>query len=162
VRFVADGHVAALARYLRLLGFDTLCDQGWDDPRLAAIAAGEGRVLLTRDRGLLKRRAVEHGVLVGSDDPEAQLVEVVRRLGLAGRIRPFSRCMRCNGLLDDVGKDEVAAQLEPASRAHVDRFRRCRTCGQVYWQGSHHPHLVELVDRARGSGPAPAPMGPDA
>lgn len=149
VRFVADGHVAALARYLRLLGFDTLCDQAWDDLELATIAARDARVLLTRDRGLLKRRVVEHGLFVWSDDPDDQLVDTVRRLGLAERIRPFTRCMSCNGSLDDVDKAEVAASLEPGTREHVDRFRRCRDCGQVYWRGTHHDRLEGLVEAAR-------------
>jgi uncharacterized protein len=151
VRFVADGHVAALARYLRLLGFDTLCEQEWHDPELAVVATRDHRVLLTRDRGLLKRKAIEYGVLVWSDDPETQLIDIVRRLGLAEQIRPFTRCMACNGRLEDVDKRDVAALLEPGTREHVDHFRRCRSCGRVYWRGTHHARLTELVDRARAA-----------
>lgn len=150
IRFVADGHVAALARYLRLLGFDTLCEQTWDDDVLAAVSADDDRVLLTRDRGLLKRRIVERGVLVWDHDPDIQLLEVVRRLGLADRMRPFTRCMRCNGLLEDVEKPDVELSLESGTLRSVDRFRRCRDCRRVYWQGTHHPRLVELVRRAGG------------
>ena len=152
VRFVADGHVAALARYLRLLGFDTLCEPGWDDEVLATVSARDDRVLLTRDRGLLRRRVVEHGVFVWDDEPETQLLEVVRRLGLAERIRPFTRCMLCNGLLEDVDKRDVETALEPGTRQSVDHFRRCRDCRRVYWRGSHHPRLLALVERA-GGGP---------
>ena len=150
IRFVVDGHVAALARYLRLLGFDTLCEQTWDDEMLAAVSAADDRVLLTHDRGLLKRRIVERGVFVWDDHPETQLLEVVRRLGLADRVRPFTRCMLCNGLLEDADKQDVEMSLEPGTRRTVDRFRRCGDCRRVYWQGAHHPRLVELVRRARG------------
>ncbi len=154
-RFVADGHVAALARFLRLLGFDSLCDPAWDDERLAQLSAGEERILLTRDRGLLKRGTVVHGLLVRADDPDEQLVEVVRALDLAAAARPFTRCMACNGVLAEVAKDDVAGLVGAESFAAFDRFRRCGSCGRVFWEGSHADRLRALVARAigRGSGP---------
>lgn len=152
IRFVADVHLGTLARRLRLLGFDTRFDRAWSDAALVDVAAGERRILLTRDRGLLKRRAVTHGLYVRDDDPRAQVVDVVRRLHLSGSIRPFTRCMACNGLLDDVDKAEVADRLEPRTRAAFDRFRRCRDCGRIFWEGSHHRRLRELVARVRVEG----------
>src|SRR5690554_6793227 len=97
-RFVLDQHLGRLAAYLRMLGFDTLYRNDYTDPELAAISAGEGRTLLTRDRGLLKRRVVTHGYCVRSTDPREQVAEVVRRFDLVHRIKPFRRCAHCNGV----------------------------------------------------------------
>lgn len=151
VRFVADAQLGALARYLRLVGFDTVLDPRWADGDLAARAGAHGRVLLSRDRGLLKRRAVANGVLVRDDDPDDQLVDVVRRLGLAERLRPYERCMACNGTLVDAGRAELAGRVPHALGARVGRFRRCRSCGRVYWDGSHRRRLDALVARARAA-----------
>lgn len=151
VRFVADVHLGRLARLLRLLGFDVRWRNDLDDAALAAIGRAEHRVVLTRDRGLLKRRDVTHGLFVRSDRPVDQAVEVVRRLDLAGRLAPFTRCLRCGGDLVPVPKDEVLDRLEPLTRRHYDEFRRCTGCGQVYWRGSHHEHLSELVGQMRAA-----------
>jgi len=149
-RFVVDVNLGRLARLLRLVGLDVRFDPALDDPALARISREEHRVLLTRDRGLLKRREVTHGLFVREDDPVDQVVAVVRRLQLAGRLVPFSRCLRCGGLLVEVGKDEVVDRLLPLTRRHYDEFHRCRSCAQLYWRGSHHARLDELVEQIRG------------
>jgi uncharacterized protein with PIN domain len=149
LRFVADGHLATLARYLRLLGFDTTFEPNCADDELATRSVAERRILLTRDRGLLKRRAVSHGVFVRRDDPDEQLLELVRRLHLGANLRPFTRCMACDGLLEDVDKAAVADRLEPRTRASFDRLRQCRGCARVYWEGSHQRRLLDLVERVR-------------
>jgi uncharacterized protein with PIN domain len=149
VRFVVDVHLGSLARLLRLLGFDTRWANDLDDAALADIGRAEHRVILTRDRGLLKRRAVTHGVFIRAEDPVEQAVEVIRRLDLAGRLAPFSRCLRCGGELAAVAKAEVVDRLEPLTRRYYHEFQRCRDCGQVYWRGAHHGRLSRLVDRVR-------------
>jgi uncharacterized protein with PIN domain len=151
VRFVVDVHLGRLARLLRLLGFDARWSNDLDDAMLASIGHAEHRVVLTRDRGLLKRRNVTHGLFVRSDRPVEQVVEVVQRLDLADQLAPFSRCLRCGGELATVAKAEVLDRLEPLTRQHVDEFHRCRTCGHVYWRGSHHDQLVRLVERIRAA-----------
>jgi len=108
---------------------------------------GEQRILLTRDRGLLKRRAITHGLFVHSQQPEEQTLEVMRRLDLRQRLAPFTRCLRCNGRLAAVSKDEVIDQLEPLTRQYYTEFSRCTECGRIYWAGSHHARLVSLVER---------------
>lgn len=148
VRFVADVHVATLARNLRLLGFDTVWDRDLDDPDLARMAATDQRVLLTRDRGLLRRSIVEHGVYVRDDDPLEQTVDLVRKLGLAENIRPFARCLACNDVPGPVAKEEVLDQLEPGTRRHTE-FRRCPGCGRIYWRGSHADRLEALLEEIR-------------
>ena len=147
-RFVADVHLGKLVRRLRLLGLDCLHDPGWDDPELAGISARERRILLTRDRGLLKRAVVTHGIYLHSDQPDKQVREVLRRLDLAASLRPFSRCTRCNGALEHVDKREVAARIPTRTRQHTDEYYLCRDCGKVYWRGTHWPRLQRLVQQA--------------
>ena len=149
VRFVADVHLGRLARLLRLLGFDTRWANDLDDDTLAELGRAEHRVVLTRDRRLLKRRRVTHGLFVRSERPVEQAVDVLRRLDLAGRLAPFTRCLRCGDALVTAPKDEVIDRLEPLTRQHYHEFRRCRACGQVYWRGSHHERLAQLVDEIR-------------
>ncbi len=155
LRFVADGHLGTLARFLRLLGFDTRYDSVVSDEALAEAVAGERRILLTRDRGLLKRSIVTHGLFVRDDNPDRQLDDVVRRLRLGSRLRPFTRCMACNGSLEPVAKDQVLDRLLPRTRDTVDAFQRCRGCDQLYWQGSHHARLAAIVARAQSAGARP-------
>jgi uncharacterized protein len=147
--FVLDVHLGKLARYLRLLGFDTLYDPDQSDERLAEISAREHRILLTRDVGLLKRRIVSHGYYVRESDPRAQLAEVVARLDLARGVRPFTRCLNCNGDLEPVDKKDVFDRLEARTRRHFEEFWMCRECKNVYWKGSHYDKLLRLVESVR-------------
>jgi uncharacterized protein with PIN domain len=155
VRFVVDVHLGRLARHLRLLGFDTRWSNDLDDATLSAIGEAEHRVVLTRDRGLLKRRRVTHGLFVHAERPIDQAAEVVRRLDLANRLAPFTRCLRCGGRLASVDKADVLDRLEPLTRRHVDEFHRCAGCGQVYWRGSHHARLAGVVEQIRAAADPP-------
>lgn len=149
-RLVVDVNLGRLARLLRLLGFDVWWSNDADDQTLAEISGEEKRILLTRDRGLLKRRAITRGLFVRSADPEEQALEVLRRLDLRQRLAPLTRCMRCNGALAAVDKDEVADRLEPLTRRYYDDFSRCTQCGRIYWPGSHYAKLTRLVEGLRG------------
>lgn len=153
-RFVLDTHLGRLARYLRLLGFDTLYRNDYDDPELARISRDERRVLLTRDVGLLKRSAVTRGYFLRETDPRRQLHEIVARFDLSRALRPFRRCLRCNGLLAAAPKRELIGRVDPALLQRHRRFRRCRGCGQVYWPGSHHERMQQLLApwQAAGAG----------
>lgn len=155
-RFVADVHLGTLARRLRTLGFDTWYSSDADDVTLARIAIRDDRILLTRDRGLLMRREIVHGYLPRSADPEEQTREVVERFDLGSRVAPLSRCIRCNGVLAPVEKQEVLPALPPATRREHDTFVRCHDCRQVYWPGSHLTALETIVanatDGATGAG----------
>ena len=143
--FVADCHLGTLARYLRLLGFDTLFGVE-DDAALARLSKSERRVLLTRDRGLLKRNIVTHGYWVRQTQPGQQLVEVVRRLDLVDQAKPFSRCLACNGILRSVPAGAVRHLVPIRVGQRYAQFKQCRTCGRVYWQGSHYTRLARLVE----------------
>lgn len=148
-RFVLDVHLGRLAERLRILGFDTLYANDLDDDDLEALGVSGPRWLLTRDRGLLMRRSITHGYLVRSSDPEEQALEVVRRFRLDRRLDPFTRCARCNGVVEPVAKEEVLDRLEPGTKAEHDTFTRCQQCGQIYWPGTHLSALRAFVDRAR-------------
>lgn len=145
IAFVADVHLGKLARLLRLLGFDTLHSNEYDDHELVAIAASEGRIVLTRDRDLLKHNAVTHGYWLRSTDPVEQAREVVRRFNLETLIDPFRRCLVCNGLLEPVEKREVLTQVPPRVAVEHDEFFRCISCQKLYWRGTHYPKLKKHI-----------------
>jgi uncharacterized protein with PIN domain/sulfur carrier protein ThiS len=144
--FVADTHLGRLAAYLRMLGFDTWYRRDSVDEELAAIAAEEKRILLTRDRGLLKRNMVTRGYYVQATDPASQVVEVLRRFALAASVKPFRRCTHCNALLQTVSKEAVEDRLLPETRQFYDEFFLCPSCGHVYWKGSHYRRMQRFVE----------------
>lgn len=148
-RFVADNHLGKLARYLRLLGFDTAYDNARDDPELVQISVRQHRILLTRDVELLKHGDLEHGYFVRSTDARQQVLEAIRRFHLEDSLEPFTRCMICNGALGDVDRWEVENEVPTATFQTVDRYKRCESCGQVFWRGSHHPELEKIVESVR-------------
>ncbi|MFC1684837.1 Mut7-C RNAse domain-containing protein [Pseudomonadota bacterium] len=145
LRFVVDAHLGKLARYLRMLGFDTLFENDWGDRELASISAEQQRILLTRDRDLLMHRIITHGCYVRSGESLDQLEYVVRRLDLCGAIRPFSRCMICNGLLEAVEEKEIQDRLLDDTREAFNEFWRCCDCEKVYWKGSHYQRMYGLI-----------------
>jgi uncharacterized protein with PIN domain len=153
-RFVADAHLARLARYLRFLGFDTLQRNAWDDGALVAIARADRRVVLTRDRALLMRRNVEHGCCVRATEPLAQLREVCLRFGLRERAGRAPRCLLCNAVLEPLHAAPPDASLPPAVRARHDAFWRCPSCRRLYWRGSQWQRLRERVQAACAAPPA--------
>ncbi|MEU1464012.1 Mut7-C RNAse domain-containing protein [Streptomyces sp. NPDC005727] len=147
LRFLLDVHLGTLARRLRLLGVDTAYEStDIGDPALAARSAAEKRVMLSRDRGLLRRRELWAGAYVYSTRPEDQLRDVLERF--APELRPWTRCTACNGLLAETTKEEVADQLEHGTRHTYDVFARCGDCGRAYWKGAHHDQLEAIVERA--------------
>ena len=151
LRFVLDIHLGRLAGYLRLLGFDSLYKNTYQDRELAQIASHEGRILLSRDRGLLKRSEVRWGYCLRSTQPREQVLEVMRRYRLKKKNQPFARCMRCNGLLSPALKKEVWDELPLSVRNEQDEFRRCQSCGQIYWRGSHYERLSAFIEGLRSA-----------
>jgi uncharacterized protein with PIN domain len=141
VRFVIDTHLGRLAGYLRMLGFDTLYRNDFQDEELAKLSSREKRILLTKDRGLLKRSEVTHGYCVREIHPRRQLVEVLRRFDLARVIKPFERCIRCNGSVTRVDKEQVIDRLPPETRRYYDEYHLCQDCGRIYWRGSHYQRM---------------------
>jgi uncharacterized protein with PIN domain len=147
LRFLLDVHLGTLARRLRLLGVDTAYEStDIGDPALAARSAAEQRVMLSRDRGLLRRRELWAGAFVYSTRPDDQLRDVLDRFRPG--LRPWTRCTACNGLLREATKAEVADQLEHGTHRSYDVFAQCTACGRAYWKGAHHEQLEAIVERA--------------
>ena len=146
-RFVLDVHLGKLNTYLRLLGFDTWYRHDCDDEELATISHSEQRILLTRDRGLLKRSIVTYGYWVRSIEPIQQTREILHRFALQSKIQPFRRCLRCNGDIVSVDFDKVSARVPAKTRHYYNEFYLCQKCQQVYWKGSHYPDLQQLVEK---------------
>lgn len=144
--FAADAMLGGLARWLRILGYDTVYGPRIEDEALVRRAAAEGRWLLTRDAGLLREWTVEGCLLVEADEPLAQLREILSRLELRPREeRAFSRCPRCNAALEEADVAEVEDEVPERVLAAQSRFRRCPGCGQVYWEGSHVRRIRERI-----------------
>jgi uncharacterized protein with PIN domain len=144
--FVLDTHLGQLAVYLRMLGFDTLYRNDYLDEELARISSIEQRVLLTRDRGLLKRSIVTYGYYIRETNPQRQVAEVLRRYNLFTAISPFRRCIRCNGMLQPISKAEVRDRIPPKTYQYYDTFHICETCGQIYWKGSHYERMQQFIE----------------
>jgi uncharacterized protein len=150
LRFVLDNHLGKLATFLRILGFDALYRNNYNNDALVQISVGERRILLTRDRGLLGRKEITHGYRVLSTNPEKQLIEVVQRFDLSRAARPFTRCLRCNDLLQSITKEAVGERLPPKTREAYDDFHICLSCQRLYWEGPHYQRMKELVKRILG------------
>lgn len=147
-RFVLDVHLGKLARRLRLLGFDAAWRRDASDTELAALSLAERRILLTRDRGLLKRRELTHAAAIHATDPRSQLLEVVDRFDLVRSAAPFTRCLTCNGSLVAVAREEVLDRIPPRVRLHYEEFQTCTSCRRVFWRGPHARRLQQIVDEA--------------
>lgn len=146
VRFVADGMLGSLARWLRRLGYDTDYANDRDDNTLVRIARADGRVLLTRDRGLAGRRNLRV-LLIESQTLDEQLRQVRRAYPLPPVLRP-PRCSECNTPLLSASPEEVAGRVPPYVERTYAHFHVCEGCGRIYWPGSHREHMAARLDRS--------------
>lgn len=145
LQFIVDENVAGVAPLLQTLGFDASRDRRWSDSDIAHISVEEQRVVLSRDRDLLKRSAILHGRLLRSQNVDNQLVEVLKHFRLTDKLSPFSRCIRCNIVTQPVAKEDIIDRLKPKTKRYFNTFKRCPSCDRIYWQGSHHDHLVRRL-----------------
>lgn len=143
--FVLDVHLGKLARMMRLLGFDCLYQNDYEDSEIVRISVEQNRIILTRDRHLLQAGAVTRGYWVRSGFVDAQLQEVLQRFDLFSQIQSFRRCLLCNGAIEETPKANVLDQLEPKTIRYYNRFFQCGQCGQVYWKGTHFDKLQERI-----------------
>lgn len=140
-RFIADVHLGKLARYLRILGLDTLYRNDYADEEIVEIALKEKRIILTRDLGILKYRRVTHGYWLRNTQPRRQLKEVLLALQLEKRLKPFTRCSLCNSIIEPVAAEQVCHQLQEQTRLYYSEFFQCQCCHQIYWKGGHYNKL---------------------
>jgi len=148
-KFIVDVNLGKLAPKLRLLGFDTLFRNDYEDDEIVRIAGTEKRIILTRDKGLLKHTEVTHGYWLRNDNPKMQLREVVNRLQLNNCFQPFTRCSNCNNFLETVNKNVIKTCVHDDTFGRYDLFWKCKGCGNVYWRGSHYDKICEWVDELR-------------
>jgi len=154
-KFVLDVHLGKLAGYLRMLGFDAMYANRASDPELVRISSEQRRILLTRDRGVLKHSAVTHGYWLRETDSRRQAAEVVSRFDLARLLRPLTRCMVCNEPLREASKAEVRGRVPPGTLEWCDEFRECAGCGRVYWHGSHWRRMWRWIEELAAASQAP-------
>lgn len=145
-KFILDVHLGKLVKYLRLCGLDTLYKNHFSDNEIIGMSLSEHRIILTRDRGILKNRKVTHGYWIRSQNPQEQLKEVLQRFDLKKSVRPFIRCLECNGELADIAMKEIVGKLQPKTRKYYTEFRLCNGCNRIYWEGSHYDRMKKFVD----------------
>jgi uncharacterized protein with PIN domain len=145
-KFITDVHLGKLSRYMRLSGFDTLFSENLTDNRIIDISIKENRIILTRDRNLLKHKNITHGYWIRSEKPKIQLLEVMKRLDLFKSAKPFTRCLECNEIVTTVPKSEVSEALPAKTREFFTDFWRCPGCHRIYWKGSHYESMKKLIE----------------
>ncbi|MGM0620887.1 MAG: Mut7-C RNAse domain-containing protein [Bacteroidota bacterium] len=145
-QFVVDVNLGKLALKLRLLGFDTLFRNDFEDDEIIRISLDEKRIILTRDKGILKQNVVKHGYFLRNDDPKKQMKEVVDRLQLHNKFQPFSRCVSCNGELQKADKKELNQLVSVDTLQYYNEFWQCSDCSQVYWKGSHFGNILRWIE----------------
>jgi uncharacterized protein with PIN domain len=153
-RFLLDNHLGRLAAQLRMLGFDCLYRNDFEDAEMAELLWKDPRILLTRDRRLLMRKTIQFGYCVRSLDPDRQILELVERFDLARWARPFRRCIHCNALLEAVDKSAVIDRLEPKTKLYYNEFSICPNCSKIYWKGSHWERMRATVTDVLSTRPA--------
>lgn len=144
--FILDVHLGRLAAYLRMLGFDTLYRNDYDNSTLADIAANQHRILLTCNRKLLMRKQITNGYFVRARQPQQQILEILARFDLYDKQKPFTRCMQCNGKTHAVSKQDIETRLLQKTKKYYDEFFQCTNCEKVYWKGSHYLKMLEMIN----------------
>ncbi len=145
--FILDVHLGKLAHYLRMLGFDCIYHRSFSDPEIVKQSVVEKRIILTRDKGLLKHKVVTHGYWLRSQDSKLQMLEVCQRFDLKSKTKPFSRCLECNTVLHKVEKEKIIDFLQEKTKQYYDQFYQCSGCKKIYWRGSHYDHMLALLNR---------------
>jgi len=145
-RFILDVHLGKLVKYMRIMGFDTLYKTNFTDDEILRVASSEERIILTRDLGILRNGLAKMGYYIRSTAPRMQLIEVMDAYSLREKSNPFSRCSICNGLVETISKEEVLKELNANTIKYYEDFFRCRSCGQIYWEGSHFKKIEMFID----------------
>lgn len=147
VRFIVDRNLLKLARWLRLLGFDTRDETDLSGMQIVKISQLENRVILTTDKNILKIKNVTHGYFVRDRRVEGQIQEIVKRFDLRNQIKPFTRCTVCNGILHPVGKASITGNIPKRVRDNFEYYMRCSQCRKIYWEGSHYKKIRQKIEQ---------------
>jgi len=150
-KFIVDTNVGKLAKWLRIMGYDTLFFNGSNDSRMVAIALAEGRVILTKDTQIMKRGVITKGrlkaILIQSDQPEQQMQQVVDSFHLDCQFKPFSVCLECNQPLVEKDKEQVKDLVPPFVFKTQNQFMECPSCHRIYWRGTHWQRMREKLSK---------------
>lgn len=149
LRFILDVHLGKLAHALRLLGFDSLYQNNFSDDAVVHLAERDSRIILTQDLGILKRKCVTRGYWVRARTVDEQILEVVKRFDLIQQIKPFTRCLVCNGEVVSVEKSTVLDQIPFRIREMFNDFYQCTACKKVYWRGSHYDKMMKKIQNLK-------------
>jgi len=148
-KFVADVQLGRLTKYLRMIGFDVLYKNNFNDDEIVWISLNDKRAILTKDRGILKRNDVTHGYWLRSTKVKEQAIEVLKRFDLKNQIKEFSRCMECNQLLQNVSKEKIINEL-PTKVAYLhNEFYRCPSCKKLFWKGTHYHNMLSFIQSVK-------------
>ncbi len=144
-KFIADVHLGKLTRYLRMLGIDVLYENNFEDDEIVKISLNDGRAILTKDRGILKRNEVTHGYWVRSSKVKEQVVEIIKRFDLKKLIKEYTRCIECNSVLQSISKKKILNELPPKVSESQKSFSVCPSCKKLYWKGTHHQRMLSFI-----------------
>jgi len=149
LKFIVDINVGRLAKWLRMMGYDTLLFDGDDDSRMIVNALREGRIVITKDTQVVKRGVITSGklkaVLITSDDPELQMQKVMETLGLDSHFKPFTICLECNHPLLERDRQEVEDRVPPHVLQTQSEYAECPACHRVYWKGTHWQAMTKKL-----------------
>jgi uncharacterized protein with PIN domain len=150
-KFIADSNVGKLARWLRMLGYDAVFFEGDDDAYMIDQALKENRVVLTRDTQIMKRGVIASGrlkaILIESDRPEEQIMQVIESLHLDYRSKPFTICLECNSPLEERSKEEIKDRVPPYVFKTQQQYMECPVCHRIYWRGTHWQAMLGKLER---------------
>jgi uncharacterized protein with PIN domain len=149
IKFILDTHLGKLAKFLRMLGFDTLYQNNYTDKEIITLASEQKRIILTRDIGLLKNSKVTLGYFVRHITIIAQVKEIIIRFNLSKKIKPFTRCLECNGKIAPIAKAKIINKLPADTKRYYKKFYQCSNCGKIYWQGSHYKNMLNSIKQIR-------------
>jgi uncharacterized protein len=152
-KFILDVNLGRLAAKLRMLGFNSLYDNNYSNSDIVANAGEDKRIILSRDQGLLKNKKVTHGYWVRNTDPKKQIREIINRFDLFSKIKPFTICMSCNGIIKPVKKVDVIDKLPPKVKKTFEEFYQCSKCGKVYWKGTHYIKMQKEIKSIKNDKP---------
>ncbi|MBU0999715.1 Mut7-C ubiquitin/RNAse domain-containing protein [Patescibacteria group bacterium] len=150
-RFIADVNLDDIVKYMRLLGFDVYCESTLSDKEIIEISKGENRIILTKSKKLLKFREVSHGIFIRPGTTAEQVKRIIDHLNIKDQVRPFSRCLRCNSLIEPVSKNEIMDRIPPRTKTFCDEYSQCKSCDKVYWDGTHFINMKKVINHILGN-----------
>jgi uncharacterized protein len=148
-KFILDVHLGTLAKYMRMLGLDTLYQNNYKDEEIVKISLKEKCTILTRDRGILKRSDVTRGYWIRNTKSNEQIIEVIKRFDLKAQIKELSRCLLCNSLLRKISKGKIIDRLPLKVKEFQNEFYYCRKCDKIFWKGSHYTKMKGIIEKLK-------------